>query len=73
MRLHCKLITVSRVRKPLDSLFNIAASQSNLSIIGFGYCVVLQLGGKNAAVIFDDADLEKCISTTVRLVCSLGE
>ncbi|XP_015772461.1 PREDICTED: aldehyde dehydrogenase family 8 member A1-like [Acropora digitifera] len=33
----------------------------------------LELGGKNAAVIFDDADLEKCISTTVRLVCSLGE
>ncbi|XP_044181171.1 2-aminomuconic semialdehyde dehydrogenase-like isoform X1 [Acropora millepora] len=26
----------------------------------------LELGGKNAAVIFDDADLEKCISTTVR-------
>lgn len=26
----------------------------------------LELGGKNAAVIFNDADLEKCISTTVR-------
>ena len=26
----------------------------------------LQLGGKNAAIIFDDADLEKCVPTTVR-------
>ena len=29
---------------------------------------LLQLGGKNAAVIFDDADLEKCLSTTLRLI-----
>ncbi|CAG2252947.1 ALDH8A1 [Mytilus edulis] len=27
---------------------------------------VLQLGGKNPAVIFNDADLDKCIPTTVR-------
>ncbi|KAJ7369745.1 Aldehyde dehydrogenase 8 member A1 [Desmophyllum pertusum] len=26
----------------------------------------LELGGKNAAIIFDDADLEKCIATTIR-------
>ncbi|XP_062599269.1 2-aminomuconic semialdehyde dehydrogenase-like [Saccostrea cucullata] len=26
----------------------------------------LELGGKNAAVIFDDADLEKCLSTSIR-------
>ncbi|XP_061181461.1 2-aminomuconic semialdehyde dehydrogenase-like [Saccostrea echinata] len=26
----------------------------------------LELGGKNAAVIFDDADLEKCLSTSLR-------
>jgi acyl-CoA reductase-like NAD-dependent aldehyde dehydrogenase len=25
-----------------------------------------QLGGKNAAVIFNDADLDKCIPTTIR-------
>lgn len=29
----------------------------------------LELGGKNAAIIFDDADLEKSIATTVRCIC----
>lgn len=26
----------------------------------------LELGGKNAAIVFDDADLEKCLATTIR-------
>lgn len=26
----------------------------------------LELGGKNAAIIFDDADIEKCVATTIR-------
>jgi len=31
---------------------------------------VFQLGGKNAGIIFADADLDKCITTTIRLVNS---
>jgi len=34
---------------------------------------LLQLGGKNAAVIFGDADLEKVVPTTVRLESSRTE
>lgn len=33
--------------------------------------IYLKLGGKNAAIIFDDADLEKCVATTIRFVCLL--
>jgi len=29
---------------------------------------VFQLGGKNAGIVFADADLSKCIPTTIRLV-----
>ena len=38
-------------------------SQKNLFILAL---LVFQLGGKNAALIFEDADLENCVQTTLR-------
>ncbi|XP_055997968.1 2-aminomuconic semialdehyde dehydrogenase-like [Ostrea edulis] len=53
---------------PLISFTGGTVTAKKIREVAAPYCkkFSLELGGKNAAVIFDDADFEKCLSTTLR-------
>ena len=53
---------------PLVSFTGSTATAQHITERSAPYCkkLSLELGGKNPAIIFADADLDKCIETTVR-------
>lgn len=53
---------------PLISFTGSTATATTITRLSAPYCkrLSLELGGKNPALIFADADLEECITTTVR-------
>ncbi|XP_055043844.2 2-aminomuconic semialdehyde dehydrogenase [Misgurnus anguillicaudatus] len=59
---------VSHPDVPLISFTGSTATARLITERGAPYCkkLSLELGGKNPAIIFADADMEQCISTTVR-------
>jgi acyl-CoA reductase-like NAD-dependent aldehyde dehydrogenase len=61
-------ILVSHPQTQLISFTGSTATAERIRLASAPYCkkLSLELGGKNAAVIFDDTDVDKCISTTIR-------
>lgn len=53
---------------PLVSFTGSTATAQRITERSAPYCkkLSLELGGKNPAIVFADADLERCIDTTVR-------
>ncbi|CAK8691709.1 unnamed protein product [Clavelina lepadiformis] len=53
---------------PIISFTGSTAIGQHISAVSAPFCkkLSLELGGKNAAIIFDDADIENCLATTVR-------
>lgn len=53
---------------PLVSFTGSTVTARVITERGAPYCkkLSLELGGKNPAIVFADADMEQCISTTVR-------
>lgn len=47
-------------------IFTLGSNHVVSSAISKIIFVHVQMGGKNAAIIFDDADLDQCISVTIR-------
>lgn len=65
---HAGNALVSHPDVPLISFTGSTATAQVITERSAPYCkkLSLELGGKNPAVVFADADLEQCISTTVR-------
>jgi acyl-CoA reductase-like NAD-dependent aldehyde dehydrogenase len=59
---------VAHPRTHLVSFTGSTLTAHQIRLAAAPYCkkLSLELGGKNAAVIFEDADLEKCLETTIR-------
>lgn len=70
---------VSHPEVPLISFTGSQPTAERITQLSAPHCkkLSLELGGKNPAIIFEDANLEECVPTTVRSsfanqVCPLG-
>lgn len=57
-----EIIIKKCIKYPRSSYYAHIDYSNPFSLFYFAF----QLGGKNAAIVFDDADLEKCLATTIR-------
>lgn len=59
---------VSHPEVPLISFTGSQPTAERITVLSAPYCkkLSLELGGKNPAIIFEDANLEECVPTTVR-------